>query len=144
MKHKHLLSNYSDQHKGKKVTIGDDSTFPISSCGTIVFENAEFGDVLHVPRGRPNLLSIYRITHTNKKVELWLDIWVVEDISGKFKVVASRYCDEFKCMYKLGKISLPPALESKQIQQLATINSLNKRLVLLTMHISLCTLLCDL
>jgi hypothetical protein len=104
MKHKHLLSNYSDQHKGEKVTIGDDSTLPVFGCGTVVVDNAKFGDVLHVLGVGPNLLSIYCITHTNKKVEFWLDRWVVKDISDKFKVVAFGYCDESKCMYKLGKV----------------------------------------
>lgn len=41
-------------------------------------------------------------------MEFWLDRWVVKDISNYFKVVASRYCDESKRIYKLGKSSPPP------------------------------------
>jgi hypothetical protein len=49
---------------------------------------AKFGEVLHVLGVGPNLLSIYHITHTNKKVEFWLDQWVIKDIDDGFKVVA--------------------------------------------------------
>jgi len=41
----------------------------------------------------PNLLSIYCIIHTKKKVEFWPDRWVVKDMNDKFKVVASGYFD---------------------------------------------------
>jgi hypothetical protein len=97
--------------KVSKVTIGDDSTLPVSGCGTVQIDNAQYKDVLHVPRVGPNLLSIYCITHTNKKVEFWPDRWVVKDINDNFKVVASGYCDEFECMYKLGKSSPPPSFK---------------------------------
>jgi hypothetical protein len=35
----------------------------------VVIDNAKYGDVLHVSGIGPNLLSIYRIRHTNKKME---------------------------------------------------------------------------
>jgi hypothetical protein len=62
---------------------------------------------LHDPRIGPNLLSIYDITHTNKKVEFWPNQWVIKDINDDFKVIASGYCDESDHKYKLGKSSSP-------------------------------------
>ena len=56
-----------------------------------------------------NLLSIYHIAYTNKKLEFWLDRWVIKDINDRFKVVASRYCDESEHMDKLVKSSSPLA-----------------------------------
>jgi hypothetical protein len=83
----------------KKLVIGDKSTLPILDCGDFVIKTAKFGDVLHVPRFGPNLLSIYRITHTNKRLEFWPDKWVMKDMSNFFKVVAARYFDESDQMY---------------------------------------------
>jgi hypothetical protein len=85
------------------VVIGDNSTIQVAGCGDVIIDTTKFGDVLHVPGVGPNLLSIYCITHTNKKVEFWPDQWVVKDMNDGFKVVASRYCDESDHMYKLGK-----------------------------------------
>jgi hypothetical protein len=87
------------------VIIGDNSTLPVSRCGDVLIDTTKFGEVLHVPGVGPNLLSIYHITHTNKKVEFWPNRWVIKDIDDGFKVVASRYCDESNHMYKLGKPS---------------------------------------
>jgi hypothetical protein len=55
-----------------------------------------------------NSLSIYHIAQTNEKVEFCSNIWVIKDISNVFKVVASKFCDESKHMYKLGKKNSPP------------------------------------
>jgi len=52
------------------------------------------------------ILSLCIASHTNKKVEFWPNQWVVKDTSDGFKVVASRDCDEFDYMYKLGKTPL--------------------------------------
>jgi hypothetical protein len=49
------------------VIIGYKSTLLVSRCGDVLIDNAKFGDVLHVPIVGPNLLSIYHITHTNKR-----------------------------------------------------------------------------
>jgi hypothetical protein len=68
-KHEHLLFDYRQHHNGEKVVIGDNSTLQVSSCGDVIIDTTKFGDVLHVPGVGPNLLSIYHITHTNKKVE---------------------------------------------------------------------------
>jgi hypothetical protein len=70
-KHEHLLSNYRQQHNGEKVVIGDNSTIQVAGYGDVIIDTTKFGDVLHVPSVGPNLLSIYHITHTNKKVEFW-------------------------------------------------------------------------
>jgi hypothetical protein len=72
-KHEHLLSNYRQQHSGEKVVIGDNSAIQVAGCGDVIIDTTKFGDVLHVLGVGPNLLSIYHITHTNKKVEFWLD-----------------------------------------------------------------------
>jgi len=48
-KHRHLFSDYSDQHKGEQLTIGDDSSLLVSSCGTAKIDHIEYKDVLHVP-----------------------------------------------------------------------------------------------
>jgi hypothetical protein len=69
-KHKHLFFDYSDQHKGEKVTIDDESPLLVFGCSTFVIDNANYEDVLQVSRVGLNLISIYNNTHTNKKWNL--------------------------------------------------------------------------
>jgi hypothetical protein len=82
----------------------------VSGYGTIQIYSAQYKYLLDVPGVGLNLLFVYRITHTNKKVEFCPDKWVVTEINDKLKVVASRYYDEFEHMYKPRKSSTPPAL----------------------------------
>ena len=101
-KHEPLLSSYRQQHNGEKVDIGDNTTIQVASCGDVIIDTTNFGDVLLVPGVGRNLISIYHITHTNKKVEFWSDQWVLKNMNDDFKVVASRHCDESNLLYKLG------------------------------------------
>lgn len=103
----------------------DDSPLPILECGDVIIVNAKFGKVLHVPSIGPNLLSIYCITHTNKKVEFRQHLWVIKNINDGFKVVASSYCNESDYTYKLGKSSSPPK-RSGFIAMVANVNNIKK------------------
>jgi hypothetical protein len=85
------------------MVIVDNSTLLISRCGDVIINTTKFGDVLHVPEVGPNLLSIYHIAHTNKKVEFWPNQLVVKDMNDGFEVVAFGYCDESNHMYKSRK-----------------------------------------
>jgi hypothetical protein len=42
-------------------------------CGDVIIDTIEFGDVLHVLGVGPNLFFYSTHTHTNKKVEFWVD-----------------------------------------------------------------------
>jgi hypothetical protein len=53
------------------VIIGDNLALPGLGCGDVIIDVAKFGEVLHVLEIGVNLLSIYRIIHTIKKVEFW-------------------------------------------------------------------------
>lgn len=70
-KHQRLFSNYQQSYSGKEV-IGDDSSLCVPGCGDVLIGNTKFGEALHV-LGMDQFFSIYCITHTNKKVEFWLD-----------------------------------------------------------------------
>jgi hypothetical protein len=67
-KHHQLLSYYEHQHLEEKVIIGDNLPLQMSSCDNVVIDNPKFGGALHVPRLRLNLLYMYHIKPTNKKV----------------------------------------------------------------------------
>lgn len=87
----------------------DNSPLLVSRCGDVIIAAAKFGDVIHVPRVGLNLLFIHCITH-QQKGEILTKLMGCKDMNGGFKVVASRYCDEYDHMYKLGKT---PSLEQK-------------------------------
>lgn len=103
-KHQNLVSDYWLQQNGEKTVIVDKSSQPVSGCGDVIIHAVKLGDVLHVLGVQRNLLSIYCITHTTKRVEFWRVWWVVKEMNGGFKVVYAGYCDESDHMYKLGKI----------------------------------------
>lgn len=119
-KYRHLFSDYNNQHRNEKISIGDDSTLLVYGFGTAVVDNAKFGNVLDV-LGLDQISSVYCVTHTNKKVKLWLDRWGVKDISGEFKVVAYRYREESKHIYKRG-ISSSTLAHNKFIAMIANTN----------------------
>lgn len=48
--------------------MGDDSPLVVFGCSDVLIGNTKFGEVLQVSEMGPNLLSIYYISHTNKKV----------------------------------------------------------------------------
>jgi hypothetical protein len=85
------------------VVIADNPSIQVASYGDVIIYTDKFGDVLHVLGVGPNLLSIYCIANTNKKMEFLPNQCVVKGMSDGFKVVAPGYCDESNHMYKLGK-----------------------------------------
>jgi hypothetical protein len=67
-KHAHILS-ICKQHIGEKVVICDHSTLQVLGYDDVIINSTtKSGDVLHVASVGPNLLSIYHITHINKRV----------------------------------------------------------------------------
>jgi hypothetical protein len=70
------------------VVIGDNLALQVVGCGEVIIGATSFGDVPDVPSVGPNLLSIYHIAHTNKRVKLWPKRWVAKDTNDDFKVVS--------------------------------------------------------
>jgi hypothetical protein len=57
--------------------------------------------VYHVTSLSVNLLFVPQLTQTGKKVEFWLDEFIVKDIHNNFIVVAKGILDLKEKMYKL-------------------------------------------
>jgi hypothetical protein len=66
-----IIDNNTVERKWLLVTI---QAIQVAGCGDVIIDTTKFGDVLHVPGVGPNLLSIYHITHTNKRWNFgWID-----------------------------------------------------------------------
>jgi hypothetical protein len=57
-------------------------------------------DVYHVPSLSANLLFVPQLTQTGKKVEFWLDWFVVKDMHNNFVVVIEGFLDPKDRLYK--------------------------------------------
>ena len=58
-----LLHPYS----GTPILMGDNSAVAATGKGRVQFEDGSFENVLHIPRLSVNLISVYQMTHTQRK-----------------------------------------------------------------------------
>jgi hypothetical protein len=65
---------------GPPILMGDDTLRTVAGEGRVELPNGIFENVLHVPNISINLLSVYQITQTSKRVEFTSDLVTVLDM----------------------------------------------------------------
>jgi len=78
-----------------------DYTLIVSSCGNIECWNGMIIDVCHISSLSFNLLYVPQLNQTRKKVEFWLDWFVVKDMHNTFSIVTKGFFDLKDKLYNL-------------------------------------------
>jgi hypothetical protein len=75
---------------GPPILMGDDTPIPVVGEGRVELPNGSFENVLHVPNLFINMLSVYQITQTSKRVEFTSDSIIVLDMHDSSIIVVAE------------------------------------------------------
>jgi hypothetical protein len=81
------------------ILMGGDTPVAVAGEGRVELPNGNFGNVLHVPKLSINLLLVYHITQTSKKVEFTSDSVFVLDMHDN-SIIAIGEVDHKSRLYK--------------------------------------------
>jgi hypothetical protein len=87
---------------GPPILMGDDTPIAIAGEGRVELPNGSFENVLHVPNLSIDLLSVYQITQTCKRVESTSDLVIVLDMHDS-SIIAVVGLDHKSWLYKFTK-----------------------------------------
>lgn len=110
-KNKAMFSSLNDCNT-KNIYVGDDRSLSVVGTGTVHLDNGQFNDVLCVPTLSYNLLSVYKITHSNegKIIEFSPHNVVIKDLRDLRQILATAIADDYTRLYKFnnfGSSNLP-------------------------------------
>jgi hypothetical protein len=84
--------------------MGDDTPIEFAEEGRVELPNGSFENVLHVPKLSINILSVYQITQTGKRVEFTSDSFIVLDMHDN-SIIAVGEVDHKSRFYKFTKFT---------------------------------------
>jgi hypothetical protein len=84
--------------------MGDDTPIEVVGVGRVELPNVCFENDLHVPKIYINILSVYQITQTGKRVEFTLDSVIVLDMHDS-SIIAIAEVDHKSQLYKFSKFT---------------------------------------
>jgi hypothetical protein len=101
---KEEVFTYLSSCYGPPILMGDDTLITVAGEGRVELPNGSFENVLHVPNNSINVLSVYHITQTVKRVEFTLDSVTILDIHDNSIIVVGEV-DHKSWLYKFIKFT---------------------------------------
>jgi hypothetical protein len=89
---------------GPPILMGDDTPIVVAVEGRVELPNGIFENVLHVPKLSINILSVYQITQTSKRIEFTSDSITVLDMHDS-SIIAVGEVDHKSQLYKFTKFT---------------------------------------
>jgi len=97
------IFSYLTASAGPPILIGDDTLVEVTRQGRVELQRGSFDNVFHVPKLSMNLLSIYQITQSGKRVEFTMDYVTIYDMHDNSNIIVGEFNHQSR-LYTFSKL----------------------------------------